>query len=95
MSRADMMSHYGKMSADWDCEILYSPQLNKLYNGKRSYKGKDFTPIYMPFPNDSTSPSLEFLAGGACVFANTDEGKVKAAKQFVSFMGKDEEWGQN
>ena len=30
--------------------ILYSPQLNKLYDGKRNYKGGDFTPIYMPFP---------------------------------------------
>jgi len=72
--------------------ILYSPQLNKLYNGKRSYKQKDFTPIYMPFPNNSTSPSLEFLAGGACIFDNKDEGRLKAAKLFVSFMGKDEEW---
>ena len=25
--------------------ILYSPQLNKMYDGKRKYKGKDFTPI--------------------------------------------------
>ena len=72
--------------------ILYSPQLNKMYNGKRDYKGKDFTPIYMPFPNNSSSPLLEFLAGGACVFDNKNEAKLRAAKLFVSFMGKDEEW---
>lgn len=74
--------------------ILYSPQLNKLYNGKRNYKGRDFTPIYMPFPNNSTSPSLEFLVGGACIFDNKDIKRLKAAKLFVSFMGKDEEWAK-
>jgi len=74
--------------------ILYSPQLNKLYDGKRNYKGGDFTPIYMPFPNDSTPPSLEFLAGGACIFNNKDEKRIEAAKLFVSFMGKDEEWAK-
>ena len=72
--------------------ILYSPQLNKMYNGKRNYKGKDFTPIYMPFPNDSTAPLLEFLAGGACIFNNHDQEKAKAAKLFVKFMATDEEW---
>lgn len=72
--------------------ILYSPQLNKMYNGKRNYKGSDFTPIYMPFPNNSSAPSLEFLAGGACIFDNKDDARLKAAKLFVSFMGKDEEW---
>ena len=72
--------------------ILYSPQLNKMYNGKRNYKGKDFTPIYMPFPNDSTAPLLEFLAGGACIFNNHDQAKAKAAKLFVKFMATDEEW---
>ena len=72
--------------------ILYSPQLNKMYNGKRNYKGKDFTPIYMPFPNDSTAPLLEFLAGGACIFNNHNEEKAKAAKLFVKFMATDDEW---
>ncbi|MGP1437696.1 MAG: hypothetical protein ACTTKH_01330 [Treponema sp.] len=72
--------------------ILYSPQLNKMYNGKRNYKGKDFTPIYMPFPNNSTAPLLEFLAGGACIFDNHDADKAKAAKLFVSFMATDETW---
>lgn len=74
--------------------ILYSPQLNKMYNGKRKYKGKDFTPIYMPFPNNEQAPSLEFLVGGACIFDNKDEERLKAAKLFVSFMGKDEEWSR-
>ena len=72
--------------------ILYSPQLNKMYNGKRQYKGRDFTPIYMPYPNNFSSPSLEFLAGGACVFDNHDPLRLKASKAFVSFMGKDEVW---
>lgn len=72
--------------------ILYSPQLNKMYNGKRDYKGRDFTPIYMPFPNNSSAPLLEFLAGGACIFDNKDSSRQKAAKLFVSFMGKNEEW---
>lgn len=72
--------------------ILYSPQLNKMYDGKRNYKGKDFTPIYMPFPNDSTAPLLEFLVGGACIFNNHNEEKAKAAKLFVKFMATDEIW---
>ncbi|MGP1588257.1 MAG: extracellular solute-binding protein [Treponemataceae bacterium] len=73
--------------------ILYSPQLNKMYDGKRNYKGKDFTPIYMPFPNNSDAPSLEFLAGGACVFKNSDQQKIKAAKKFLHFAAVDEVWG--
>lgn len=72
--------------------ILYSPQLNKMYDGKRSYKGKDFTPIYMPFPNDTEAPLLEFLVGGACIFNNNNQEKAKAAKLFVKFMATDEVW---
>lgn len=72
--------------------ILYSPQLNKMYDGKRSYNGKDFTPIYMPFPNDSGSPSLEFLAGGACVFNTGNEQRIKAAKKFLQFAATDKVW---
>ena len=74
--------------------ILYSPQLNKMYDGKRSYKGKNFTPIYMPFPNDSGAPTLEFLAGGACVFNNGDANKIKAAKKFLHFAATDEVWAK-
>ncbi len=72
--------------------ILYSPQLNKMYDGKRKYKGKDFTPIYMPFPNDSSAPLLEFLAGGACVFKSSDKQKIEAAKLFLKFAATDEVW---
>lgn len=72
--------------------ILYSPQLNKMYDGKRNYKGKDFTPIYMPFPNDSSAPLLEFLAGGACVFKSSDKQKIEAAKLFLKFAATDEVW---
>lgn len=74
--------------------ILYSPQLNKMYNGKRKYKGKDFTPIFMPFPNNSGAPSLEFLAGGACVFNNGNAEKIKAAKKFLHFAATDKVWGK-
>ena len=72
--------------------ILYSPQLNKMNDGKRRYKGKDFTPIYMPFPNDADAPLLEFLAGGACVFNNGNANKIKAAKKFLHFAATDEVW---
>ena len=72
--------------------ILYSPQLNKMNDGKRQYKGKNFTPIYMPFPNDSGVPLLEFLAGGACVFKNGTPDNVKAAKKFLHFAATDEVW---
>ncbi len=74
--------------------ILYSPQLNKMYDGKRNYKGKDFTPIYMPFPNSSSAPVLEFLAGGACIFKTTNKNRTKAAKKFLHFMATDEVWAQ-
>lgn len=73
--------------------ILYSPQLNKMNDGKRQYKGRNFTPIYMPFPNDSGAPLLEFLAGGACIFKSGNPNKVKAAKKFLHFAATDEVWG--
>ncbi len=72
--------------------ILYSPQLNKMNDGKRQYKGRNFTPIYMPFPNDSGAPLLEFLAGGACVFKNGIPDNVKAAKKFLHFAATDAVW---
>ena len=72
--------------------ILYSPQLNKMNDGKRQYKGKNFTPIYMPFPNNAGAPLLEFLAGGACVFKNGSANKIKAAKKFLHFAATDEVW---
>lgn len=74
--------------------ILYSPQLNKLNDGKRKYKNKDFTPIYMPFPNDSSSPSLEFLAGGVCIFSKNNAEKIKAAKKFLHFAATDKIWAK-
>ena len=72
--------------------ILYSPQLDKMNDGKRKYRGKDFTPIYMPFPNDSGTPSLEFIVGGACIFKNKNQNRVEAAKRFLRFMATDEVW---
>ena len=61
--------------------ILYSPQLNKMYDGKRTYRGKD-----------SGAPSLEFIVGGACVFNNKNQNKIQAAKRFLHFMATDEVW---
>ncbi len=72
--------------------ILYSPQLNRIYDGKRKYNGRDFTPIYMPFPNDTEAPLLEFIAGGACVFNTGDANRIKAAKRFLQFAATDEIW---
>ncbi|QNL97287.1 ABC transporter substrate-binding protein [Treponema sp. Marseille-Q4132] len=72
--------------------ILYSPQLNKMNDGNRKYRGKDFTPIYMPFPNNSGAPSLEFIVGGACIFKNKNQNKIEAAKRFLHFMATDEVW---
>jgi len=63
-----------------------------MNDGKRRYKGKDFTPIYMPFPNNADAPLLEFLAGGACVFNNGNANKIKAAKKFLHFAATDEVW---
>lgn len=74
--------------------LLYSPQLNKMRDGQRNYKGKDFTPIYMPFPNSSGKPVLEFIVGGPCVFNNSDPDRIAAAKKFVDFMANDPVWGQ-
>ncbi len=72
--------------------ILYSAGLDKTKDGIRNYKGKDFTPIYMPFPNDAGNPVLEYLIAGPCVFNNGDPAKVEAAKKFVQFMATDPEW---
>lgn len=48
----------------------------------------------MPFPNNSGAPSLEFLAGGACVFNNGNAEKIKAAKKFLHFAATDKVWSK-
>jgi len=72
--------------------ILFSTLNDKLNKDKKSYKGKPFTVIYMPFPNDTGKPALEYLIGGPCVFNNGDPQKVEAAKKFIQFMATDAEW---
>jgi len=72
--------------------ILYSLQLEKINASKIDYKGKKFTSIFMPFPNDSGKPVLEFIVGGPCVFNNGDNAKIMAAKKLAAFIATDSEW---
>lgn len=72
--------------------ILYSLQLEKINASKIDYKGKKFTSIFMPFPNDSGKPVLEFILGGTCVFNNGDNAKIMAAKKLAAFIATDPEW---
>lgn len=72
--------------------ILYSVGLQATNKDKKTWNGKPFTEIFMPYPNDTGKPSLEFLIGGPCVFNNGDPARVEAAKKFVKFMATDSEW---
>lgn len=72
--------------------ILYSLQLEKINASKINYNGKKFTSIFMPFPNDSGNPVLEFIVGGTCVFNNGDNAKIIAAKKLAHFIATDPEW---
>ena len=69
--------------------ILYSPGLYK----PDAAEGK-FTPLLVPFPNNSGKPELEYLVAGPAIFNNDDEDKVAASKMFVDFMINDKEWGK-
>lgn len=72
--------------------ILYSLQLEKINDSKINYKGKKFTTIYMPFPNNSGMPVLEFIVGGTCVFDNGDPARIAAAKKLAQFIATDAKW---
>lgn len=72
--------------------ILYSLQLEKINASKIDYEGKKFTSIFMPFPNNSGKPVLEFIVGGTCVFNNGDDAKITAAKKLAAFIATDPEW---
>ena len=72
--------------------ILYSLQLEKINASKIDYNGKQFTSIFMPFPNDAGTPVLEFIVGGPCVFNNGDDAKITAAKKLATFIATDPEW---
>lgn len=69
--------------------ILYSPG---LYTPDAA--DGDFTPLLLPFPNNSGQPELEYLVAGPAIFDNEDEDKAAASKKFVDFMINDEDWGK-
>ncbi len=58
-----------------------------------SYATEDYTQLAVPFPSESGTPILEYLANGFCVFDNKDDAKAAAAKEFVKFICDDAEWG--
>lgn len=68
--------------------ILFSPG---LLNSNAA--NMDFEVVFVPYPNESGTPKLEFLIGGPCVFDNGDAAKIEASKRFIDFMANDEEWG--
>ncbi len=70
--------------------ILFSLQLEKINKDKINYNGEYFESIYMPFPNNTEQPVLEFIVGGPCIFDNGDNKKIEAAKKFITFMAQDE-----
>ncbi len=69
--------------------ILFSLQLEKINADKIDYNGEYFESIYMPYPNSSENPTLEFIVGGPAVFDNGDKDKIKAAKLFIEFIAND------
>ena len=58
-----------------------------------TYASEDFTQIAVPFPSDDSTPSLEYLVNGFCVFDNKDEARIEASKEFIKFVCDDKEWG--
>ncbi len=69
--------------------ILFSLQLEKINQNKINYNGEYFESIYMPFPNNSGKPQLEFIVGGPTIFNNGDKKKIAAAKKFIEFLAQD------
>lgn len=68
--------------------ILYSPGLYRP-----DMIAQKFTPVLVPYPNNSGEPELEYLVAGPCVFDNGDEDRATASKIFIDFMINDPEWG--
>ncbi len=87
LQSADAINMYCASSAA--STILFSLQLEKINQDKINYNGEYFETIYMPFPNDSQEPILEFIVGGPCVFDQGDSNKIDAAKKFITFMAQD------
>ncbi len=69
--------------------ILYSPGLYRP-----DMIAKKFTPVLVPYPNNSGTPELEYLVAGPCIFDNGDEDRAIASKLFIDFMINDSEWGK-
>lgn len=53
----------------------------------------EFTPYSLPFPSEDGTPVLESGLFGFGIFNNSNDAKVAAAKDFISFVCDDEEWG--
>lgn len=73
--------------------ILYSPG---LYAQDKAKNIPNFDPVFVPFPNESGKPQLEFLAAGSCIFKQSgDDAKARAdaSKKFIDFMANDKTWG--
>ncbi len=69
--------------------ILYSPGLYRP-----DMIAQKFTPVLVPYPNNSGEPELEYLVAGPCIFDNGDADKAIASKLFIDFMINDSEWGK-
>ena len=69
--------------------ILYSPGLYRP-----DMIAKKFTPVLVPYPNNTGTPELEYLVAGPCIFENGDADKAAASKLFVDFMINDADWGK-
>ncbi len=72
--------------------LLFSLQLEKINEDIINYNGEYFETIYMPYPNNSEKPILEFIVGGPCVFNKDDPNKIKAAKKLITFMSQNSEY---
>lgn len=69
--------------------ILYSPGLYRP-----DMIAQKFSPVLVPYPNNSGTPELEYLVAGPCIFDNGDDDKAAASKLFVDFMVNDAAWGK-
>lgn len=50
-------------------------------------------PVAVPFPAKATTPALEYLVNGFCVFDNKDADKAAASKELIKFICDDKTWG--
>lgn len=62
-------------------------------NAKNYASSVTFTPYALPFPSDDGTPVLESGLFGFGIFNNEDAAKEEAARNFISFVCDDAEWG--